>query len=89
MTADLQRCWVAGVVRDEDGNFLVVRSGQSQAWDLPAGVLRQGEDPVQGLRRVVSELPEVSCRDLYGLRLPVESSVVGVFVFDGWDHPDA
>jgi len=51
----VQQCWVAAVIRDDDGNVLVARWADTQAWDLPAGVLRIGEDVCTGVRRVVSD----------------------------------
>lgn len=51
----LQQCWVAVVIRDEDGNILVARWADTQAWDLPAGPLRVGEDVCTGVRRVAAE----------------------------------
>ena len=51
----VQQCWVAAVIRDDDGNVLVARWADTQAWDLPAGVLHRGEDVCTGVRRVVSE----------------------------------
>ena len=43
MTAQEQPCWLAVVVRDETGQVLVARWDYTQAWDLPAGLLRVGE----------------------------------------------
>ena len=51
----LQQCWVAAVIRDEDGNVLVARSADSQAWDLPVGPLRVGEDVCAAVHRVVAD----------------------------------
>ena len=51
----VQQCWVAAVIRDDDGNVLVARWADTQAWDLPSGVLRIGEDVCTGVRRVVSD----------------------------------
>ena len=51
----VQQCWVAAVIRDDDGNVLVARWVDTQAWDLPSGVLRIGEDVCTGVRRVVSD----------------------------------
>ena len=51
----LQRCWVAAVIRDDDGNVLVARWADTQAWDLPSGTLRVGEDVCTGVRRVVAD----------------------------------
>ena len=51
----VQQCWVAAVIRDDDGNVLVGRWVDTQAWDLPSGVLRIGEDVCTGVRRVVSD----------------------------------
>ena len=53
----MQQCWVAAVIRDDDGNVLVARWVDTQAWDLPSGVLRIGEDvcTCTGVRRVVSD----------------------------------
>jgi len=51
----VQQCWVAAVIRDDDGNVLVARWVDTQAWDLPSGVLRVGEDVCTGVRRVVSD----------------------------------
>ena len=51
----MQQCWVAAVIRDDDGNVLVARWADTQAWDLPAGVLHRGEDVCTGVRRVVAD----------------------------------
>ena len=51
----VQQCWVAAVIRDDDGDVLVARWADTQAWDLPVGVLHRGEDVCTGVRRVVSE----------------------------------
>ncbi len=51
----VQQCWVAAVIRDDDGNVLVARRADTQAWDLPSGVLRLGEDVCTGVRRVVAD----------------------------------
>ena len=51
----LQQCWVAAVIRAEDGNILLARWADTQAWDLPSGPLRVGEDVCSGVRRVVAD----------------------------------
>jgi len=51
----LQQCWVAAVIRDDDGNVLVARWADTQAWDLPSETLRVGEDVCTGVRRVVAD----------------------------------
>ena len=57
----LQRCWVAAVIRDDDGNVLVARWADTQAWDLPSGTLRVGEDVCTGVRRVVADSVSLGC----------------------------
>ncbi len=58
----VQQCWVAAVIRHDDSNVLVARWTDTQAWDLPAGVLRRGEDVCTGVRRVVSDTVTVGVK---------------------------
>lgn len=50
-----QICWLSAVLQDEEGNVLIARHRDSQAWDLPGGALGLGEDIHTGIRRVVAE----------------------------------
>ena len=54
---DLPGCWVAVVVSDDRGHLLVAKRGDTQAWDLPVGLLHRWEDVLAGVRRVVAESP--------------------------------
>ena len=72
----VQKCWVAAVIRDNDANVLVARWADTQAWDLPAGVLRLGEDVCTGVRKVVSERrPKEPARRRFHRFRPVPSVV--------------
>lgn len=75
-------CWVAAVVRDEDDRVLLVRRGDTQAWDLPAGPLRPGEDPYSAVRRVVADTAAigVSVGWLAGVHAHVRDGVTLVFL---------
>ena len=50
-----QICWLSAVMQDDEGNVLIARHRDSQAWDLPGGALGLGEDIHTGVRRVVAE----------------------------------
>ena len=78
----LQRCWVAAVVRDDDGNVLVARWADTQAWDLPSGTLRVGEDVCTGVRRVVADSVSlgVSVGWLAGIHSHVRDGITLVFL---------
>lgn len=48
----------SGLVLDGDGRVLLSRRGSEPfagKWDFPGGFLEEGEDPVEGLRRELSE----------------------------------
>ncbi len=53
--ADGAALLIAAVIRDDEGNVLVARWADTQAWDLPSGLLRVGEDVCTGVRRVVAD----------------------------------
>lgn len=46
---------VAAVVRNEEGDILLLRKGGEQLWGLPAGAIEPGETPSRALRREVFE----------------------------------
>jgi hypothetical protein len=78
----MQQCWVAAVIRDDDGNVLVARWADTQAWDLPSGVLHVGEDICTGVRRVVAGTVTlgVSVGWLAGIHSHVRDGVTLVFL---------
>ncbi|WP_379153553.1 NUDIX domain-containing protein [Paenibacillus sp. sgz5001063] len=46
---------VAAVIRNEEGEVLLLRKGGEQLWGLPAGAIEPGETPSRALRREVYE----------------------------------
>lgn len=78
----VQQCWVAAVIRDDTGNVLIVRSSNSQAWDLPSGPVHVGEDVCSAVRRVVSESVTlgVSVGWLAGIHSHIRDGVTLVFL---------
>ena len=78
----VQQCWVAAVIRDDDGNVLVARWADTQAWDLPSGVLRIGEDVCTGVRRVVSDTVTVGVTAgwLAGIHTHIRDGMTLVFL---------
>ena len=78
----MQQCWVAAVIRDDDGNVLVARWADTQAWDLPSGALQVGEDICAGVRRVVAGTVTlgVSVGWLAGIHSDVRDGVTLVFL---------
>ena len=57
MTDDLLCATVSvrGVIRNADGQILVVQRSTDRNWELPGGRLSRGESPRQGLRREIYE----------------------------------
>ena len=61
---DLLGCWLAVVVSDDRGHVLVARWDDTQAWDLPVGLLHRGEDVLAGA--AASDAVEM-CAAVYAL----------------------
>ena len=82
MSGVLQHCWVAAVIRDDEGNVLVARWTDTQAWDLPSGTLQVGEDVCIGLRRIVAETVTigVSVGWLAGVHSHVRDGITLIFL---------
>ena len=80
--AEQQHCWVAAVIRDDDANVLVARWADTQAWDLPAGVLRRGEDVCTGVRRVVADTVTIGVTVgwLAGIHAHIRDGITMVFL---------
>lgn len=80
--APTQVCWLSAVLQDEEGNVLVSRRRDSQAWDLPGGALRVGEDIHTGVRRVVAETATigVSVGWITGIHSHIRDGVTMVFL---------
>lgn len=82
------------VLRRPDGRVLMVDQRHAGAWALPGGLLRRGEDPVDGLVREAAEEVGVALRPA---ELPVPQAVVDprarrvdlVFLLDAEDDRDA
>jgi 8-oxo-dGTP diphosphatase len=82
------------VLRRPDGRVLMVDQRHTGAWALPGGLLRKGEDPVDGVVREAGEEVGVAVRPA---ELPVPRAVVDprarrvdlVFVLDTADDRDA
>ena len=74
-------CWLAVVVHDDRGHVLVARRGDTQAWDLPVGLLHRGEDVLAGVRRVVADSVTVgvSVQWLAGMHSQVRDGLTLVF----------
>ena len=69
---------MAVVVHDDRGHVLVARRGDTQAWDLPVGLLHRGEDVLAGVRRVVADSVTVgvSVQWLAGMHSQVQPVVI-------------
>ena len=69
------------VVHDDRGHVLVARRGDTQAWDLPVGLLHRGEDVLAGVRRVVADSVTVgvSVEWLAGMHSQVRDGLTLVF----------
>jgi len=65
---------VAAVIRDAGGRLLLVRRPEGGVWaglwELPRGTLEPGEDPAEGLKRIV--------RELLGVEIEVGEEAVSV-----------
>ena len=72
---------MAVVVSDDRGHVLVARRGDTQAWDLPVGLLHRGEDVLAGVRRVVADSVTVgvSVQWLAGMHSHVRDGLTLVF----------
>lgn len=70
------------MIRDDDGNLLVARWADTQAWDLPSGTLRVSEDVCTGVRRVVADTVTlgVSVGWLAGIHSYVRDGVALIFL---------
>ena len=53
-------------------NSMVLLLKNEKGWDLPGGHLKQGEDPVDGLRREVFEETGISVSDIMAVGQPTE-----------------
>ncbi|ONH28116.1 NUDIX hydrolase [Pseudofrankia asymbiotica] len=71
---------VAGVVRREDGRVLCIRRRDDGSWQIPGGVLENGEHIPDGLRREVAEETGLSVEPirLTGVYLNVARDVVAL-----------
>jgi 8-oxo-dGTP diphosphatase len=46
---------VAAIIRDQEGQVLLIRRGDGRGWSLPGGILEPGESMVDSLLREVRE----------------------------------
>ena len=78
----VRKCWVAAVIRDDDGNVHIARRADTQAWDLPCGTLQVGEDVCTGVRRVVANAVAlgVSVEWLAGVHSHVRDGITLIFL---------
>lgn len=82
-----KRIAAKGVIRDEDGRFLLVNPSYKEYWDLPGGMAEANESPGDALVREVAEELGVEARvnhllavDWIGPHDPWDDQIV--FVFD-------
>jgi 8-oxo-dGTP pyrophosphatase MutT (NUDIX family) len=50
-----KRCAAGALVQDGEGRFLMVEPAYKDTWELPGGVLEEGEAPAAGCRRELVE----------------------------------
>ena len=65
-------------------NSMVLLLKNEKGWDLPGGHLKQGEDPVDGLKREVFEETGISMSDIMAVGRPTEKKkfFCGTFLTD-------
>ena len=78
----LYRVSVKGLVRNENGDVLVVKESGRDWWDLPGGGMDHGEDLKTSIAREMNE--EVGLRDDFSFRVLHVDEPVYLEVHDFW-----